>query len=90
MPAHAFLRQLLSENALHFEHAELHLVQITREQDAAAVQQADMVADVLELAQVVRGDDRRQAAALHILANRLLTVCRTTGSRPSKVSSQNR
>ncbi len=45
-----------------FVHAELHFIEVAREQDAAAMQQTHVVADVLKLAQVVRGDDGRQTS----------------------------
>ena len=48
------------------------VVQIAREQDAAAMQQTDMVADVLQLTQVVRGDDGRQTSVRYILGKQAL------------------
>ncbi len=54
------------------------------------MQQTDMVADVLQLTQVVRGDDGRQTSVCYILGKQALYRLANDRSSPSNVSSQNK
>ena len=60
------------KNTLHFQKAQLHGDQIPGEQETACVEQAYVVADVLQLAQVVGRDHGRQAAFFHIVGENAL------------------
>ena len=63
------LRQIraFAEHDLHLHHVVLQLVQRPLQQHLALVQDADVVAHVLQLAQVVGADQNRRAALLHVL-----------------------
>ena len=69
---HFFSVCLVRKDALHLGQTKLHGSKIPGQKKPSAVQQTDMVADVLQLTQVVGGDDRRQAPLGHIIGKNTL------------------
>ena len=63
---------LILKDALDLLDAELHVREVFGQKQTAAVQKTDVVADVLELAEIVRRDDGRKAASGHFLGEEAL------------------
>ncbi|MNI55266.1 hypothetical protein D3C73_1102040 [compost metagenome] len=57
----------IAEGYLNLMRVRLQIIQILLNQHLAAMHNADMIAQILDLAQIMRGDQHRQAALGHLL-----------------------
>lgn len=85
-----FLRQggAFRQDQLQLGHVLLHFGEDALEQHPAPVYYADPVADVLELAQVVRGDEHRRAVLRHVLHDERPDLAAHDWVQPSTGSSR--